>query len=79
MAAAPAETLSNIAGVWTEAFETLPGVTSTTLAPGERILAVTCGGGGYDLPSSASRGVAHNARRKAGSPASALPRSTGGS
>ena len=30
--------------------ETLLGVTSITLAPGERIVAVTCGGGGFGSP-----------------------------
>ncbi len=30
--------------------ETLPGVTSATLEPGERLLAYTCGGGGYGDP-----------------------------
>ncbi|WP_119272200.1 hydantoinase B/oxoprolinase family protein [Taklimakanibacter deserti] len=43
--------------------EPLPGVTSTTLAPGERILAVTCGGGGFGSPLKRDpQRVAHNAR-----------------
>ncbi|MGE0238140.1 MAG: hydantoinase B/oxoprolinase family protein [Parvibaculaceae bacterium] len=43
--------------------EPLPGVTSTTLAPGERIVAVTCGGGGFGSPLKRDPGrVAHNAR-----------------
>jgi len=43
--------------------ETLPGVTSTTLAPGERLVAVTCGGGGFGpaLDRDPSR-VAHQVR-----------------
>lgn len=43
--------------------EPLPGVTSTTLAPGERIVAVTCGGGGFGPPLHRDpQRVAHNAR-----------------
>lgn len=43
--------------------ETLPGVTSITLSPGERILAVTCGGGGFGSPLNRDvRKVAHNVR-----------------
>ena len=43
--------------------EPLPGVTSTTLAPGERIVAVTCGGGGFGSPLKRDpQRVAHNAR-----------------
>jgi N-methylhydantoinase B len=43
--------------------EPLPGVTSTTLAPGERIVAVTCGGGGFGTPLRRDpQKVAHNAR-----------------
>jgi len=43
--------------------EPLPGVTSATLAPGERIVAVTCGGGGFGSPLKRDPlRVAHNAR-----------------
>ena len=43
--------------------ETLPGVTSITLVPGERIVAVTCGGGGFGSPLDRDpHRVAHDAR-----------------